>query len=695
MRTTHVVASALALLAAVAIVPAEAQNTFTARLDWVPIGGAERNDVSGGGSATATLSGSRLCDHGLVRGTACASHRAKLHQGVATGARGGPAIAELSVTATRGARCPATSLEPRATRRSKPGSSTYSVLRKACSRTTACCGAGCCRNELRVMNSNRSFAALQSLRPSPVALPRHRRSPSRRASRRRPRGLRAKLRHLPRPEPAPAAERAARRRRSSSAAGATARRTICIAQARSTMPPDNPGGLSGGNLRERRRVLAASRTAAPPSDERDRRGHDGARRPRPRRARAARRGRSRAAPSAPPAPTGVIVAGTVPSFTPVTDAMLRNPDAEDWLMLRHDYSATSYSPLTQITPENAHQLRLAWIWPMRDGGTNQPAPLVYDGTLYLANTGGIIQALDAKTGDLIWEHHVGAEIAPRGITLYRNMLIFQSAERVGRSAAGRAPHRARRTHGRDRLERRDAERLCDEQRPDRRERPADPGRGHVHGLREDKCSISAYDPETGEQRWLFRTIALDGEPGGDSWGGLPDLYRAGGEALDHRQLRSRSEPHVLGHRAGEAVDAREPRHARRTTSRSTRARRWRSNADDRRARMALRARARRSVRSRRRVRARARRRRRREVGVLGRQGRRALEARSRRPASTSGTSRDRVPERLGELRSRDRPAALSRRHPRAQGRRVDRRVPEHGRRQELARDELPRVRRAN
>ena len=49
-------------------------------------------------------------------------------------------------------------------------------------------------------------------------------------------------------------------------------------------------------------------------------------------------------PDTPPAPTGVIVAGTVENFVPVTDAMLRNPDPEDWLMLRHDYSATSFSP---------------------------------------------------------------------------------------------------------------------------------------------------------------------------------------------------------------------------------------------------------------------------------------------------------------------------------------------------------------
>jgi alcohol dehydrogenase (cytochrome c) len=79
-------------------------------------------------------------------------------------------------------------------------------------------------------------------------------------------------------------------------------------------------------------------------------------------------------------PTGVIVAGTVPSFTPVTDAMLRNPAADDWLMLRHDYAATSFSALEEITPDNAKLLQLAWIWPMRDSGTNQPAPVVHDGT---------------------------------------------------------------------------------------------------------------------------------------------------------------------------------------------------------------------------------------------------------------------------------------------------------------------------
>ena len=92
------------MLAAVAITPAEAQDTFTAPLGWVPIGGAERNDVAGEGSVTGTLSGSRLSITGSFEGLPAKVTAAKLHQGIAKGARGtGPAIADLQVNGdTRG-----------------------------------------------------------------------------------------------------------------------------------------------------------------------------------------------------------------------------------------------------------------------------------------------------------------------------------------------------------------------------------------------------------------------------------------------------------------------------------------------------------------------------------------------------------------------------------------------------------------
>ena len=85
---------------------AAADGKFTAALGWVPIGGAERNDVAGEGKVTATLSGSKLSIMGSFEGLPAKATAARLHLGVAKGARGpggGAAIGDLRVTgATNG-----------------------------------------------------------------------------------------------------------------------------------------------------------------------------------------------------------------------------------------------------------------------------------------------------------------------------------------------------------------------------------------------------------------------------------------------------------------------------------------------------------------------------------------------------------------------------------------------------------------
>jgi alcohol dehydrogenase (cytochrome c) len=312
-----------------------------------------------------------------------------------------------------------------------------------------------------------------------------------------------------------------------------------VAKIRSSMPPTNPGGLPEETyLNIAAFVLQANGGAAtdqPLTGASTARIGDGlAADPTLAAASAAAAAAAVAAAGAAgegqAGPVGVTVAGTVPAFTPVTDDMLRNPDPADWLMLRRDYAASSFSPLTEITPKNARLLQLAWIWPMHEGGTNEPAPIVHDGTIYLANTGGIVQALDGRNGQLIWEHAVGAEIAPRGLALYGDKLIFQAAPRWAITAQN-----ARLIA----LDARTGETLWDEQMPDVYASNSGPivanglilqGMGTCSTYEDKKCFISAYDPATGQQRWRFRTIALSNEPGGDTWGGLPDLYRAGGEA---------------------------------------------------------------------------------------------------------------------------------------------------------------------
>src|SRR6478672_7312437 len=93
-------------------------------------------------------------------------------------------------------------------------------------------------------------------------------------------------------------------------------------------------------------------------------------------------------------------------ITPVTDEMLRNPPPGDWLHWRRTYDGWAYSPLTQINRNTVKNLKVAWTWSMASpsDAVNEITPLVHDGILFLWNFGDTIQALDAKTGTLLWQY---------------------------------------------------------------------------------------------------------------------------------------------------------------------------------------------------------------------------------------------------------------------------------------------------
>ncbi len=110
-------------------------------------------------------------------------------------------------------------------------------------------------------------------------------------------------------------------------------------------------------------------------------------------------------------------------FVPVTDAVLRNPDPGDWLRWRGNHSAGGYSPLEQVNRQNVSKLSLAWAWPMEDGPQEQE-PIVYKGVMYLPHSNTLVQALDARTGELIWEYlrELPEDAGTRGT---RNIAIYQ------------------------------------------------------------------------------------------------------------------------------------------------------------------------------------------------------------------------------------------------------------------------------
>ena len=225
----------------------------------------------------------------------------------------------------------------------------------------------------------------------------------------------------------------------------------------------------------------------------------------------------------------------VKEFRPVTETMLRNPAPGDWLNWRRTDNAWGYSPLDQITRQNVTQLQLAWSWAMDDTGANEATPLVYDGIMYLPNPRGVIQALDAATGDLIWQYRPAAAKAAEGSDasrgIQRNIAIF--GDKIFATTG-------------------DAHIIAVDARTgklawDTKVANSELGYGYTSGpivvrgkviagmsgctrYKEDVCFISAHDAATGKEVWRTSTIARPGEPGGDTWGDLPLTFRAGGDA---------------------------------------------------------------------------------------------------------------------------------------------------------------------
>ncbi len=106
-----------------------------------------------------------------------------------------------------------------------------------------------------------------------------------------------------------------------------------------------------------------------------------------------------------------VLSQEVPSLIePVSDAEILDPPPSDWLMFRGNLANWGYSPLDKVDRDNVNRLEFAWSFTMEDGPI-ETTPLVRNGVLFLPNPGDVIHALDAATGDLIWEcrrHRGGA-----------------------------------------------------------------------------------------------------------------------------------------------------------------------------------------------------------------------------------------------------------------------------------------------
>ncbi|HEY4342115.1 MAG TPA: PQQ-binding-like beta-propeller repeat protein [Steroidobacteraceae bacterium] len=214
-------------------------------------------------------------------------------------------------------------------------------------------------------------------------------------------------------------------------------------------------------------------------------------------------------------------------YRPVGKDDLANPPAQDWLTWRRGWDAHGFSPLKQITAANAASLRLAWSWTLPEGST-ETVPLVRDGTMFVLGYGDIVQAINAQTGDLLWQynHALAPGATPfvkRGIALWGDLLYFGTSDVhvVALNARTGALVWDTRIGDFKRHEGLSGGPLV----ADGKVMAGTTGTGvnaHFGGPQ-----LVGLDAATGKELWRLGTIAKPGTPGGNSWNGVPFESRSG------------------------------------------------------------------------------------------------------------------------------------------------------------------------
>ncbi len=214
-----------------------------------------------------------------------------------------------------------------------------------------------------------------------------------------------------------------------------------------------------------------------------------------------------------------------PTLRPVTDAMLQNPEPGEWLSWRRTLNHWGYSPLTQIDKRNVAQLRLVWTRPLAQG-VQEGTPLVHDGVLFFPNPNDVTQAIDAATGDLIWEYRRpvqedNAEYIPfpslnRNLAIFGNLILDNGADNFAYALDARTGALVWET------------KILDYRRGAQHSSGPIVANGKVISGRScepeggpEACVLTAFDALTGRELWRTRTIPRPDEPGGDTWGDIP------------------------------------------------------------------------------------------------------------------------------------------------------------------------------
>ena len=199
----------------------------------------------------------------------------------------------------------------------------------------------------------------------------------------------------------------------------------------------------------------------------------------------------------------------------VTDQQLMQPPGKDWLHYNGSYTSQRHSELEQIKLANVGSLVSKWVFHVTGGASMQSVPIVVNGVMYFTQPNSIY-AIDGRSGRLIWEyHHPLAKVKDRegpqrGSAVYKDRVYFTTTDDylfALNASTGNLIYQVKLAETNEGYS-----------------APAAPfiAKGKVivgiaPGDRGLNGFLEAYDADTGARIWHFDTIPRPGEPGSDTW----------------------------------------------------------------------------------------------------------------------------------------------------------------------------------
>jgi alcohol dehydrogenase (cytochrome c) len=207
-----------------------------------------------------------------------------------------------------------------------------------------------------------------------------------------------------------------------------------------------------------------------------------------------------------------------------------NQEPSNWLTYGGSLMSQRHSGLTQITPENAKELELKWVFQSRSLEKHEVTPLVVDGVMYTVQSPNDVLALNAATGKTIWTYNYKPDPAgrnccgrlTRGLAILDDKIFLATLDANVIAINAKTGKEIWKTQG------------------------ADPKQGyaftHAPLVVKDKVIagtaggefgvrgfIAAWDVNTGKEVWRFNTVPGPGEPGNETWSG--DSWMHGGAPI--------------------------------------------------------------------------------------------------------------------------------------------------------------------